>query len=223
MDLNTLLETQQTGKHELSTVADSVDRAVLDDDTLVAHQKTLERCDDLAKVGLVAVVVVQPLGIENVVQSDQVLGLVHSSRPDTAQLLHVSADTEQKTKMHAKSTDVGSGLAADPEDTELPLIVKLVKLALVDSSDTELTLDGGNERGTLEQSSGERLKGTRKLRLASRKLVVHANDANVLLSGSLLGLDKTGGTINADDEATSDLGVESTAVTSLLDSLECVS
>jgi hypothetical protein len=135
----------------------------------------------------------------------------------------VSADTEQKTKMHAKSTDVGSGLAADPEDTELPLIVKLVKLALVDSSDTELTLDGGNERGTLEQSSGERLKGTRKLRLASRKLVVHANDANVLLSGSLLGLDETGGTINADDEATSDLGVESTAVTSLLDSLECVS
>jgi len=81
-----------------------------------------------------------------------------------------------------------------------------------------LTLDGGNERGTLEQSSGERLKGTRKLRLASRKLVVHANDANVLLSGSLLGLDETGGTINADDEATSDLGVESTAVTSLLDS-----
>jgi hypothetical protein len=93
----------------------------------------------------------------------------------------------------------------------------------VDSSDTELTLDGGNERGTLEQSSGERLKGTRKLRLASRKLVVHANDANVLLSGSLLGLDETGGTINADEEATSDLGVESTAVTSLLDSLECVS
>ena len=52
---------------------------------------------------------------------------------------------------------------------------------------------------------------------------MHANDANVLLSGSLLGLDETGGTINADDEATSDLGVESTAVTSLLDSLECVS
>lgn len=97
MDLDTLLESQQTGKHELSTIADGVDRAVLDNDALVAHQKTLERRDDLAQVGLVAVVVVEPLGIENIVQSDQVLGLVHSSRPDTAQLLHVGADTEQKT------------------------------------------------------------------------------------------------------------------------------
>lgn len=59
-------------------------------------------------------------------QSDQVLGLVHGSTPDTAELLHVGANTEQKTKMHAKSTDVGSSLAADPEDTELPLVVKLV-------------------------------------------------------------------------------------------------
>lgn len=125
--------------------------------------------------------------------------------------------------MHAQSTDVGSSLAADPEDTELPLIVKLVELALMNSSDTKLTLDGGNERGALEQSSGERLKGTRKLCLASGKLVVHADDTNILLSGSLLRLDKTGGAINADDEATGDLGVESTTVTSLLDSLRHVS
>jgi len=93
----------------------------------------------------------------------------------------------------------------------------------MDGSDTELTLDGGNERGALEESSGERLKGTRKLRLASRELVVHANDADILLSGSLLGLDETGSAINADDEATSDLGVEGTTVTSLLDSLARVS
>jgi hypothetical protein len=165
---------------------------------------------------------VYPLGIENVVQSDQVLGLIHSSTPDTAELLHVGTNTEQKTKMNTQSTDVGSSLAADPEHAELPLIVKLVQLALVDSSDTKLTLDGGNERGTLEESSGERLKGTRKLCLASGKLVVHANDANVFLSGSLLGLDETGGAINADDEATSDLGVKSTAVASLLDSSEAL-
>ncbi len=163
------------------------------------------------------------MGIEDVVQSDQVLSLIHSSTPDTAQLLHVGADTEQETKMHAQSTDVGTSLAADPEHTELPLVVKFVQLALVDSSDTKLTLDGGNERWALEESSGERLKGTRKLCLASGKLVVHANDANILFSGSLLGLDETGGAVNADDEATSDLGIESTTVTSLLNSLKRVS
>lgn len=58
VDLNALLESQETGKHELSTVADGVDRAVLDHDTLVAHQQTLQRRDDLAQVSLVAVVVV---------------------------------------------------------------------------------------------------------------------------------------------------------------------
>jgi hypothetical protein len=52
---------------------------------------------------------------------------------------------------------------------------------------------------------------------------VHADDTNILLSGSLLRLDKTGGAINADDEATGDLGVESATVTSLLDSLRHVS
>lgn len=58
VDLNALLESQETGKHELSTVADGVDRAVLDHDTLVAHQQTLQRRDDLAQISLVAVVVV---------------------------------------------------------------------------------------------------------------------------------------------------------------------
>jgi hypothetical protein len=88
----------------------------------------------------------------------------------------------------------------------------------VDRSDTELALDGGNERGALEESSGERLKGARELRLASRQLVVQADDADILLSGSLLGLDETGGAVDADNETTSDLGVERATVTSLLNS-----
>jgi hypothetical protein len=52
---------------------------------------------------------------------------------------------------------------------------------------------------------------------------VQANDADILLSGSLLGLDETGGAVNADNEAAGDLGVESAAVTSLLDSSIVVS
>jgi D-arabinose 1-dehydrogenase-like Zn-dependent alcohol dehydrogenase len=117
MDLNALLESQQTRQHKLGSVADGVDRAVLNNNALVAHEQTLQRRDDLAQVGLVTVVVVYPLRVENVVQGNQVLGLVHGSTPDTAELLHVGTHTEQKTHMYAKGTDVSSGLAADPENT----------------------------------------------------------------------------------------------------------
>ena len=84
VDLNALLETEKTGQNELITVVDSVDRAVLNDNALVASQKTLKGRDDSAEVRLVAVVVVEPLGVKNVVESDQALGLVHGTRPDTA-------------------------------------------------------------------------------------------------------------------------------------------
>jgi hypothetical protein len=223
VDLDALLESEKTGKHELSTVADGVNRAILNNNALVARQKALKGRDDVAKVGLVAVVVVQPLGVEHVVEGDQVLGLVHSSRPDTAQLLHVCANTKQKTEMHTQSTDIGSSFAAHPEHAQLSLVVELVQLALVDGTDTELTLDGRNERWSLEESTGKGLEGARKLRLASGQLVVHANDADILFSGSLLGLDETGRAVDANDKAASDLGVKGTTVTSLLNSIEQIS
>lgn len=219
VDLNTLLETEETGKHELGTVTNGIDRAVLDNDTLVAGEESLEGRDDVAEVGLVAVVVMEPLGIENVVQSDQVFGLVHSTRPHTAQLLHVGANTEQKTQVNAKSTDVGTGLAADPENTKLPLIVEFVELALVNGTDTELALDGGDERGTLEKCTGEGLQSARKLSLATGELVVKADDADILLTSTLLGLDETCSAVNADNQTSSDLGIESTRVTSLLNTV----
>ena len=52
---------------------------------------------------------------------------------------------------------------------------------------------------------------------------MHADDADILLSSSLLGLDETGSAIDADDEAAGDLGVEGAAVTSLLDSADSFS
>jgi hypothetical protein len=177
----------------------------------------------MAQVRLVAVVVVQPLGIENVVQGNQILRLVHSSTSHTAQLLHVRTHTEQKTEMHAKGTDVGSSLTAHPEDTQLPLIVELVQLALVDGSDTELSLDGGDERWSLEEGTGEGLEGARKLCLASRQLVVHADNTHVLLSGSLLGLDETSRAIDADNKTASNLGIEGTAVAGLFNPINQVS
>lgn len=223
VDLDSLFEAQQARQHKLGSVTDGVDRAVLDNNTLVAHQEALERRDDLAQVGLVAVVVIQPLGVEDVVQSNEVLSLVHGSTPHTAQLLHVRTDTQQKTQVHAQSTNVGSGLAAHPEHAKLPLIVVLVQLALVDGSDTELTLNGRNEWGSLEQSSRQCFQSARKLRLAPRQLVVQADNAHILFSSSLLGLDETGGAVDADNQTTSDLGVESTTVSGLFNSLHGVS
>lgn len=47
--------------------------------------------------------------------------------------------------------------------------------------------------------------------------IVEAKDANVLLTSTLLGLDQTSGTVDTDDQTSSNLGIESTTVTSLFD------
>ena len=211
-------ESKKTRNHELRAVADGVDRAILDNNTLVAREEGLQGRDDGAQVGLITVVVLEPLRVKDVVQSDKVLGLVHGSGTDTAKLLHVSTNTKQQTQMNTESTDVSAGLAAHPEYTKLPLIVELVEFALVDGTDTELTLDGRNERGTLEQGASQCLERTRKLSLSSRKLIVETNNANVFLSGALLGLDKACSAIDAHDQTSSNLGVESTTVASLFNS-----
>lgn len=110
-----------------------------------------------------------------------VVGLSHRSTPHTAKLLHVSSNSEQKSEMHAKSPDVGSGLARDPEDGEVAVVVELDELALVDGSDTELTLDGRDEGRALEEGSGEGLEATGEGLLAGEG-GVQADDADVLLS-----------------------------------------
>jgi hypothetical protein len=114
----------------------------------------------------------------------------------------------------AKSTDVCTGLARDPEDGEVSLLVELEHLGLVDGSDSQTTLDGSDERGTLVESTTEGLKSALDLGLID--LLVKTGNGNVLLTGSLLGLDKTSGTLNADDQATSNLRIKGTTVTSLL-------
>jgi hypothetical protein len=215
-----LTVSQETGKHELGTVADSVNGAVLDDQTLVRGQESLKRRDDLAEVRLVAGVVHLPLSIEDVVESDKTLGLVHGTTANTSKLLHVAADTEEETQVNTECSDVGTSLTADPEDTEVTIVVELDELALVDGSDTELTLDGRDQRRTLEERTGEGLESAGELSLATGQLVVEADDSHILLSGTLLRLNKTSGAVNADNQATGNLGIEGTAVTSLLTSID---
>lgn len=120
--------------------------------------------------------------------------------------------------MNTESTDISTSLTADPENTEVTVIVKLVEVALVDGTDTELTLDGGDQGRTLEESTGEGLQSATELSLATGDLVVETDNANVLLTSTLLGLDQTSSTVNADDQAASDLRIKGTGVTSLLGS-----
>jgi hypothetical protein len=86
----------------------------------------------------------------------------------------------------------------------------------VNGSNTELALDGRNERWPLEKGTGEGLQGTCKLSFATWELVVKTNDTHVFLSSTLLGLDEAGCAIDADNKAASDLGVKSATVTGLL-------
>lgn len=150
-------------------------------------------------------------------QRDQVLVLVHSTGSHTSQLLHVRANTKQQTQVDTERPDVRAGLTADPEDTEVAIVVELDELGLVDGSDTQLALDGRDQRRALEKRAGEQLKGTRELGLTAGDLVVESYDGDVFLSGSLLGLDQARGTVDTDDQTSCDFRIEGTAVAGLLD------
>lgn len=157
------------------------------------------------------------LRIQNIVQCDEVLGLVHSTGSYSSQFLHVGSDTKEQSHVYTEGSDVGTSLTADPEDTEVAVIVELDELGLVDGSDTELSLDGRNQGRALEEGTSEELEDAGKLCLATGNLVVESHDGNILLSGTLLGLDQSCGTVDANDEASGNFGIESTTVASLLD------
>lgn len=118
--------------------------------------------------------------------------------------------------MNAKGSNISSSLAADPEHAKVSIIVELVEFAFMDRSDTKLTLDSRNQRRPLEESASQGLKSSFELSLTTGNLVMETNDTDILLSGTLLGLDQASRTVNADDQATGDLRVESSTVSSFL-------
>lgn len=156
-----------------------------------------------------------PLSIQDIVQCDQVLGLVHGTRSHSSQFLHVRSHAEEQAHVHTEGSDVRASLAADPKDTEMAVIVELDELRLVDGSDTKLTLDGRNQGGSLEEGAGEELEDASKLCLAAGNLVVESHNRNVLLSSTLLGLDESRGSVDTNDQTSCNFGVESTAVAGL--------
>lgn len=148
---------------------------------------------------------------------NNVVVLAQCSRPDSPQLLHVTSHAQQETQVDTQCPDVCSCLTADPEDGQVPLVVKLQQLGLVDGPDPQLTLHGRDERGPLEEGSGQGIDGLRQL-LDILEGVVQPEYCHVLLTGSLLRLYQTGGSVDADDEAAGHFRVKGTGVTSLLHS-----
>jgi hypothetical protein len=200
MGLNARIVSEQTRQHQLCSVADCIDSRVFDDEPLVRAKQRLEGLDDLAQVRLVAAIVVLPLSVENVVQRDHVsIVLRHDTAAYAAQLLHVGTDTKQQTQVHAECTDISTGLARHPEDTQVAVVIEFDQLALMDRTDTELALDGRNERRALEERAGQRLEGLGKSSLAAGNGIVHSDDADIFLARALLGFDESRGAVNADN------------------------
>ena len=133
--------------------------------------------------------------------------------------------------MHAKRSNIRSSFARHPENAEIALFIEFDKFRLVDCANAKLALDGRNERGTLEKRTSKGLKGTGK-RSGVGETIMETKNANVFLAYknlaesrsmmvrptcSLLRLDKTGCTVDAHNQASGNLRVESSTVSSLLD------
>lgn len=93
---------------------------------------------------------------------NHVIVLGERTRAYTTELLHVAANSENKTQVHTERTNVRAGLAGDPEDTEVALFIELEELGLVDRADTKLALYGRDQRWALEEGTREGLEGARE-------------------------------------------------------------
>lgn len=142
--------------------------------------------------------VVSPLGILDVVHGDEVIIFSHQTTSDSSEFFHVSSDSEKETHMNAECSDVGSGLAGDPEDSESLFLIVLEQLGVIDGSDSEFSLDGRDEGWFLEDGSEERFKGLSQLNLGL-DFSVQSDNTNVLFSGSLLTLNKSGSSVQTDN------------------------
>ena len=125
--------------------------------------------------------------------------------------------------MHAKGSNIGSCFATDPKHSQLAIIVEFVELAFMNSADTKLAFNGGNEWRTLEQGSRQSLECASELWLPARQLVVKANNADVFLSCALLRFYESSCTVDTDNQTSCNFGVECATVAGFLYSVDMVS
>ena len=110
--------------------------------------------------------------------------------------------------MDTHSSNVSTSLTGDPEDSHVALFVVLNELGLIDSSDSELLLDSRDKRRSLEAGTLEGVDGLLEL-LDLVDALMELDNGDVLFTGRLLSLDESGGVVNANNEAASDLRIQS--------------
>ena len=71
----------------------------------------------------------------------------------------MSSTAEEQAEVDAQRSDVGTGLAIDPEHGKVALGIELEQLALIDGAHAQATLDGRHQRRALEQRSRQGLDG----------------------------------------------------------------
>lgn len=213
--VDSIVVAQDARDHQLGTVADGVDGGILDHDAGQFEEQDLEGEDNTSEIGLILVVLEPPLGVQQVVHGHQVIIFGHAATPGSAQFLHVSSHSQKQTNVDAESSHVGSSLAGNTEDTKSLLGVILEQLRLIDGPDTEFSLDSGDLRRFLEETASEGIEDVFELDLTIDG-AVQPDDADVLFTRSLLGFGQSGGSLETDDEAAGDLGIEGARVAGLL-------
>jgi hypothetical protein len=98
----------------------------------------------------------------DITQQSETHVLAEGTRPHTSEFLHVASDPQKQSKVNTEGTDVGTSLTGHPENAQVPVVVELVQLQLVDGTNTQLTLNGRDERRTLEKSTGQGLQSLKK-------------------------------------------------------------
>ena len=163
-------------------------------------------------------VVVQPLRIQDIVHRHDIVVLSRRSTSHPSQLLHMRPNAQQKPQMHTQRSDICSRFTTDPKHPQIPLGIILDQPTLVDRPHTQLALDSRNQWWSLEQSPCQSLQTAFQRFDAIWEGVVESDDADVFFSGALLGFDKSGGAVDANDQAAGDFGVERAGVTCFFDS-----
>jgi hypothetical protein len=141
--------------------------------------------------------------------------LTNGSRTNAAQLLHVSTGAENESEMHTESSDIGSGFTRNPENSKVTLLIILEKSRFMDGTNTQTALDGRDQRRTLIQGTTKSVETTLDFGLVG--ISMETCDGNVLLTCSLLALDETRSTLDANDQTSSNLGIQRSTVSSLFD------
>ena len=100
-------------------------------------------------------VIIQPLGIKDVVHCKHAFLFALDAGSNTSQFLHLPTNPKQQTHMYAHGTDIGAGFHTNPKDAQVTVLVMFNQFAFIAGSNTKLAFDSWNEWWSLEQSSFE--------------------------------------------------------------------